>query len=42
MAKQGGDEQKLSSRPIWLGNLALNRIALLQTEALIGKLSMTL
>ncbi len=42
MAKQGCDEQKLSSRPLWLGNLALDRITRLQTGVHSGKLSMTL
>ncbi len=42
MAKQGCDEQKLSSRPLWLGNLAIDRITRLQPEAHSGKLSMTL
>lgn len=42
MAKQGCNEQKLSIRPIWLGNMALDIITRLQAEAHVGKLSMTL
>lgn len=42
MAKQGCDEQKLDIRLLWLGNLALHRIARLQAEAHKGKSSIAL
>ncbi|MCP4476136.1 MAG: hypothetical protein GY821_16570 [Gammaproteobacteria bacterium] len=41
MVKQGCDEQKLRSRPLWLGNRALDRITRRQTGARSGKRGMT-
>jgi len=42
MAKQGWNEQKLDSRLWWRGNLAIDRITRLQTDAHHSKSGLTL